>query len=163
NFENLEGSAFNDTLTGNAGDNWFDGAGGADTIDGGAGVDTSSYLYSTVGVSVSLVAGAGNNGGGAQGDVLSNIQNLPGSHFNDTLTGNSGNNKFWGLSGADTINGGAGTDTASYVYSTEGVVVSLAAGASNTGGEAQGDVLSNIENLEGSDFNDLLIGNSGSN
>ena len=161
--ESLHGSAFNDTLTGNAGDNWFDGDDGADTINGGAGTDTVSYFYSTAAVRVSLVAGASNTGGSAQGDVLSNIENLEGSDFNDTLTGDGNNNKFWGGAGADTINGGAGTDTASYFYSTDGVGVSLMAGASNSGGEAQGDVLSNIENLEGSDFGDTLTGNASNN
>ena len=163
NIEYLDGSNFNDTLTGNAGDNWISGEGGADTINGGAGIDTASYYYSTAAVNVSLVAGAANTGGHAQGDVLSNIENLYGSSFNDTLTGNSSSNKFWGGAGADTINGGAGIDTASYYYSTAGVVVSLAAGAVNFGGDAEGDVLSNIENLEGSVFNDSLFGNASAN
>src|SRR5262249_23194353 len=161
--ENLHGSAFNDTLTGNAGDNWLYGDAGADTINGGAGIDTASYLYSTAGVQVSLVAGASNSGGDAQGDVLTGIENLEGSDFNDTLTGDGNNNKFWGGGGADTINGGAGPHTPPDFYSTDGVAVSLLAGASNTGGEAQGDVLSNIENLEGSAFADTLTGSAGSN
>jgi Ca2+-binding RTX toxin-like protein len=163
NIENLQGSNFNDTLTGNAGDNWFWGEGGADTINGGAGIDTATYFYSTAAVRVSLVAGAVNTGGQAQGDILSAIENLEGSAFNDTLTGDANNNKFWGEGGADTINGGAGLDTASYFYSADGVNVSLTAGATNTGGDAQGDVLSNIENLEGSVFNDILTGNASNN
>ena len=163
NIENLDGSNFNDTLTGNTGDNWLTGGGGADTLNGGAGIDTASYFYSTAAVRVSLVAGAVNTGGEAQGDVLGAIENLEGSVFNDTLTGDAGNNKFWGEGGADTINGGAGIDTASYFYSTDGVNVSLAAGAANSGGDAEGDVLSAIENLEGSGFNDTLTGSAGAN
>src|SRR5262249_60731153 len=97
------------------------------------------------------------------GAVLRRLENLAGSGFNDTLTGDANNNKFWGEGGADTINGGAGVDTASYFYSTDGVSVSLVAGAANSGGDAVGDVLSNIENLEGSGFNDTLTGNAGAN
>src|SRR5262249_4357861 len=149
NIENLEGSAYNDTLTGNAGDNWIYGEGGADTIDGGAGFEPASYFYSAVGVTVSLVAGAVNTGGDAQGDVLTNIEDLEGSAFNDTLTGNAGDNFIYGAGGADTIDGGAGIDTASYFYSAAAVNVSLVAGAANTGSDAQGDVLSNMENLDG--------------
>src|SRR5262249_57980160 len=127
NIENLEGSAYNDTLIGNADANWFYGEGGADTIDGGAGFDTASYYYSSAGVNVSLVAGAANTGGDAQGDVLTNIEDLEGSTFNDTLTGDAGDNWFWGEGGADTINGGAGTDTAPDLHSTAGVHVRPAA------------------------------------
>lgn len=49
---------------------------------------------------------------------------------------------------ARSIDGGGGTsNTASYSASDLGVTVSLMAGATNTGGHAQGDVLSNIHNL----------------
>ena len=172
NIENLEGSDFSDTLTGNAssnalaggaGDDWLYGQGGADTLDGGDGSDGASYFYSTAGVNVSRVAGATNTGGDAQGDVLTSIESLEGSNFNDTLTGDAGDNTFWGEGGADTINGGAGLDWASYAFSAAGVNASLAAGASNTGGDAQGDVLTNIENLEGSASNDTLTGSAGDN
>ncbi len=40
NFENLTGSAFNDTLTGNTGANTLSGLAGNDTLNGGAGNDT---------------------------------------------------------------------------------------------------------------------------
>jgi len=82
---------------------------GAPTRSTGGPVSTpASYLYSTAAVTVSLVAGAVNTGGDAQGDVLTNIENLDGSAFNDTLTGNAGDNWIYGEGGADTINGGAG-------------------------------------------------------
>src|SRR5262249_57091813 len=111
------------TLTGDAGDDWLEGRGGADTLNGGAGLDSASYFYSTAGVRVSLVAGAVNTGGHAQGDVLSNIENLFGSGFNDTLTGNTGDNWLTGGGGADALNGGAGVDTASYFYSSAALPV----------------------------------------
>ena len=63
-----------------------------------------------------------------------------------------------GGGGADTINGGAGSDTASYIDSTTGVTVSLATGQ-GFGGTAEGDTLTSIENLTGSNHNDFLVGN----
>ena len=79
-------------------------------MDGGAGIDTASYATSTSGVTVSLTTGTG-SGGDAEGDTLSNIENLTGSNFDDTLEGNAGNNK---------LVGGLGTDTVSYANATSG-------------------------------------------
>jgi Ca2+-binding RTX toxin-like protein len=60
--------------------------------------------------------------------------------------------------GSDTLIGGAGSDTASYARSTAAVNVNLATGA-HSGGDAQGDVLTGIENLAGSANADTLTGN----
>ncbi|MDJ0609183.1 MAG: cadherin domain-containing protein [Kiloniellales bacterium] len=62
----------------------------------------------------------------------------------------------------DTLDGGAGTDTASYEGSSAAVTVDLDAGT-GIGGDAEADILSNIENLVGSDHNDVLTGDSGIN
>ena len=89
------------------------------------------------------------SGGDAAGDTLSNIQNLTGSAFNDTLTGDAGantlaggdgNDTLQGLGGADVLQGGNGTDTASYAASAAGVNLSL---SSNTAldGDAAGEHL----------------------
>ena len=59
---------------------------------------------------MSLVTGIG-LGGDAEGDRLSNIENLTGSSFNDTLEGDAGNN---------TLVGGSGIDTVSYANATSG-------------------------------------------
>ena len=80
----------------------------------------------------------------------------------DTLTGTDGDDTIEGMAGADTIIGGAGTDTASYKSSGVGVRVNLATGAAS-GGHAEGDTLSGIENLIGSDHNDILTGSDGDN
>ena len=145
NFENLTGSAFNDTLQGNAGDN---------TLDGGAATDTVSYASATAGVTVTLATSAAQDTVGAGTDTLLNFENLTGSAFNDTLTGDSNNN---------VLDGGAGIDTASYASATGGVTVSLAInGLQNTIG-AGVDTLLNFENLTGSAFNDTLEGSSGNN
>jgi len=161
--ENLQGSAHNDTLTGDGGNNRLEGMAGADTLNGGAGLDWAVYTGSSSAVNVSLVAGATNTGGHAAGDTLGSIERLRGSRHDDTLTGDDGNNRLRGAKGADTLDGGDGRDWAVYVGSDAGVNVSLVAGATNTGGTAAGDVLRNIEVLQGSRHNDTLTGDDGNN
>lgn len=87
---------------------------------------------------------------------------LVGNQGDDTLVGNGGNDVLIGLAGADILQGGDGADTASYENSTAGVEVSLAIG-SGLSGHADGDVLSGIENLIGSNSDDHLHGDSGGN
>src|SRR5262249_57705343 len=105
-------------------------------LDGGAGNDTASYDTSSTAVTVNLATGTG-SGGDAQGDTLTNIENLIGSTFNDTLIGDQNANVLIGGAGADTLIGGGGSDTASYIDSTAGVTVNLATGT-GTGGPAPG-------------------------
>ena len=94
---------------------------------------------------------------------------MDGSGHADRLTGDGGANILRGLggadtieggSGADTIDGGTGVDTASYASSGAGVTVNLATGAAS-GGHAEGDTLSGIENLDGSGHADRLTGDGG--
>ena len=146
------------------------GGAGADRLDGGAGSDTAGYSNSSIGVTVDLAAGTG-GGGDAQGDILVSIENVDGSQADDQLTGNAGANilKGWGGNdvlrggaGADRLDGGAGIDTASYYTATTGVSADLGA-HTGSGGEAQGDVLIEIENLTGGQGNDILGGDTGVN
>ncbi len=141
-----------------------------DTLIGGAGIDTATYADSGAGVTVDLAAGTG-SGGTAEGDTLSEIENVTGSAQDDVLIGDSGANVLEGGSGhdvlegaggADTLDGGGGIDTASYAGSSAAVDVDLGAGTAS-GGDAQGDTLSNIENLTGSAHDDTLTGDSGAN
>ncbi len=132
--ENLTGSGFGDTLRGNnsrnvlmgedgkdtligfgGNDRIFGGDGrdiitggdGADYINGGAGIDQARYNGSDVAVHIDLLAGTA-TGGHAQGDTLVNIENLFGSNHNDTLYGDSNNNKIFGHNGDDALAGGGG-------------------------------------------------------
>ncbi|WP_343717908.1 calcium-binding protein [Inquilinus sp.] len=168
--ERVIGSAGDDTLTGSAGDDTLIGGAGADAIDGQGGVDTVDYSSSGAGVTVDLAAGTG-SGGDAQGDTLTNIENITGTAFIDHLYGNAADNTILGLDGNDTIrggagadhiDGGAGSDFANYQGSASGVTVNLLTGV-NSGGDAAGDVLTNIENLYGSSFDDTLTGDNGRN
>ena len=155
---NATGNALDNVLIGNSGANILTGGAGADTLDGGDGNDTASYASSPSGVTVSLATGTG-SGGDAQGDTLSNIENLTGSKFNDTLEGNAGNN---------VLAGGAGNDTVSYAHATSGpgglgVTVNLAVTTAQNTVTAGTDTLTGFENLTGSQFNDTLSGTTGNN
>jgi hypothetical protein len=55
---------------------------GADILDGGDGIDTASYEGSSTSVNVSLATHTGKEGD-AEGDMLTNIENLFGSSYDD--------------------------------------------------------------------------------
>jgi Peptidase M10 serralysin C terminal/RTX calcium-binding nonapeptide repeat (4 copies) len=147
----------------------------ANRITGNGGSDTVSYAFSTGGVYASLASTGGGNGY-AKGDILISVENLEGSDFNDTLVGDNSANTLSGGDGADDLrgaggddilvggmgsdkhNGGQGTDTASYAGAAGGVTVNLATGG--TEGEAAGDTYQLVENLLGSDHDDVLTGSS---
>jgi serralysin len=89
----------------------------------------------------------------------------------DVIWGNGGNDSIFGLAGddliiggtgADALHGGPGSDTASYYTSTAGIMASLSYGV-GAGGDAEGDTYASIENLEGSEYADALVGNDGNN
>jgi Ca2+-binding RTX toxin-like protein len=172
NIENITGSAYNDKLTGDNSNNVIIGGDGNDTLDGGAGNDTASYINATASVTVSLATLLTQDTGGAGFDTLTNIENLTGSGFNDTLTGNNNSNNYIsGGDGADTLNvtlgndtldGGTGIDTVSFISITNSVTVALNIDTSQffTGGYIK---FLNIENLNGTIYNDRLTGSSGDN
>ena len=160
----LNGLAGNDQLSGGAGSDTLDGGLGDDTLDGGDNSDTASYASATAAVTVSLARqGQQQNTGNAGLDTLTSIENLAGSRFGDTLTGDGGANVIEGGAGNDTLDGGAGKDSASYASAASGVTVSLAVkGAQQTGG-AGNDRLANFEGLAGSAFADTLTGDAKAN
>ncbi len=176
--EAIEGSSFADSLSGTegadafgggAGDDRIDGRGGddllvggagADTLIGGTGFDSADYSASGAAVTVDLALGTG-SGGDAQGDRLEGIERLIGSAFGDVLTGDAFDNVLAGGAGADRLTGGAGIDTAD--YSASGAAVTVVLGGIGSGGDAEGDVLSEIENLVGSGFGDMLVGDGAAN
>lgn len=168
----VAGTDLADSLVGGKGDDLLLGRDAADTLDGGDGIDTASYSSSTLGVVVDLSLGSEGQGD-AEGDVLVNIENLLGSDYVDELIGDAGANRLDGGGGGDILRGGAGADTllggagdgvdtASYRDSSAGVSVNLEAGTAASG-DAEGDVLESIENLEGSGFDDTLTGDAGAN
>jgi Ca2+-binding RTX toxin-like protein len=177
--ENLGGSQFNDTLRGNSAANVLRGEAGADLLDGQGGFDFASYFGATAGVVASL-SGTPANTGDAAGDTFVGIEGLLGSAFADRLTGNGAANTLAGDFGADTLDGQGGNDlleggigadalfgregidTATYANAASAVTAMLSVPANNAG-EASGDTFDSIENLTGSNFNDVLGGNGEAN
>jgi len=80
---------------------------------------------------------------------------------NDSFLGSAGDDSFDGSKGNDTINGGAGIDVLSFQKFSEGVIVNLSTGQAITSFGTS--VISNVEDIEGSAFGDILTGNSGNN
>ncbi len=133
NVENVIGTKFNDTLIGSSIANVLSGGEGSDNLDGGDGHD-------------SLEGGSGN----------------------DTLNGGIGNDRLApdnGGIGNDVVNGGDGIDTVDYrsLGGSQGVQLDLRLiGAQDTKG-AGIDTILNIEQIYGSNFNDIIIGTEGDN
>ena len=146
------------------------GSGGPDEFNGASGTDTVDYSQSNAGVDVRLGGPATGQGGDAQGDRLYNVENVIGSDHDDTLGGTAGanvldgrggNDTFFMDAGADQILGGSGDDT--LIVSGDNSVINLATGV-GSGGNAEGDVYSSIENVNlGIDASgNQVIGSSGS-
>jgi Ca2+-binding RTX toxin-like protein len=75
----------------------------------------------------------------------------------DEIYAGDGWDYLTGGAGADYLDGGGAFDQAIYADSPVGVMVFLYPGV-GFGGTAEGDVLVNIENLAGSEYDDLLVG-----
>jgi|CXWL01.1.fsa_nt_gi Ca2+-binding RTX toxin-like protein len=119
------------------------------TIDGGAGND--------------YISGSGNIDtlrGGLGDDVIGTGGGL------DIVDGGAGNDRIISGGGAQKISGGSGFDIVDYSSSIGSVEVNLALTTLQEGGTysyAYGDVLSGIEGVNGSNYADSIIGNSGNN
>jgi len=165
NFENLTGSDFNDVLTatgaasntliGGLGDDFISGGGGADITDGGEGNDTVSFA--DIGPAVEVSINELGNGTAAYSPA-------PGVNIVDTLT--SFENFVARVGSDDTI------DLSSF---SEGVRVDLDINTPQPGPASQDGVvqtfdadgnpvdlftLTDFENITGTDFDDVLLGNN---
>ncbi|MBL1420887.1 MAG: calcium-binding protein [Alphaproteobacteria bacterium] len=89
---------------------------------------------------------------------------LVGGDGDDVLNGLAGDDVLEGLAGDDVLTGDEGTDVADYSDSNAGVTVVLDEGlTAGKGGHAEGDRLFSIENVIGSRYNDILIGDFNNN
>jgi len=145
-FESVSGSVFADHITGDAGDNVLLGDSGDDVLTGGRGND---ILY---GDGRTLVDD--HNSGSGSGPItrFADVAPLGGADGNDLLEGGLGD---------DTLYGGGGIDTASYANASGDVEVYLNFGFAQ--GADGNDTLSSIENVIGSNYNDILFGDAGAN
>jgi uncharacterized delta-60 repeat protein len=192
NFQFVFGSFFNDTITGSSGTGFemFEGLGGDDTIDGGAIADKINandsnrinYTYASGGVTVDLhvVDGWQHASGAAGSDLLRNFNQVRGSDFDDAIYGSDRTDVselFEARGGDNTIDGGGGIDLVRYegavmldTVTGAGVYVNLVDGVGTSmyrdvNGQlvAGSDTLLNIEGVQGSRFNDTLIGGNAAN
>lgn len=115
------GDASADTLLGGDGNDTLYGYDGSDVLDGGNGTDIASYRYNHGKVVVDLSQGNGTTQEyGADGttsadtvvstDTLTDIEQIVGSGFDDTIVGDANDNMLEGGPGADILQGNAGTD-----------------------------------------------------
>jgi len=172
--EAIFGGLGKDDLAGGAGDDTILGKAGGDNIVGGDGNDE-------------IFAGDGHDmvSGGNGNDVVfgdDGDDTLFGGAGNDTIDGGDGDDEIWGGAGRDVIRGGAGDDvifamtwdgsdivdggegidTVDYSSATRGVVIDLDKGLV-TGGHTGQDILSNVENVVGSGFDDTIYANTAAN
>ena len=172
-----------DVLHGGEGDDELHGQDGADELHGGEGGD---LLVAGDGDDV-LHGGAGDDElygqdgadelhGGEGGDLL------VAGDGDDVLHGGAGDDELYGQKGADAFWGDGGIDVVTYRFSDAGVEVHLHYGGAR-GGDAEGDTfpgrkiieyidstgvvqtaaVSDVEFLEGSNHDDILIGDRGDN
>lgn len=132
--EDVTGTAYSDHMRGSPDADHLSGAGGADIIDGQNGPDSVS---------------------GGRGD-----DSLTGGGGSDQLFGGVGDDLLSPGGEDDEVDGGVGTDTASYASAPAGVVADLR--HLNAIGDGI-DGLVNLEGLIGSQFPDVLRGDSASN
>ena len=186
----VEGGSGGDSLNGQAGNDYIEGGAGGDAMNGGnepdgtTGSDTLGYSQSGSSVKVTLndsgggtTSGSGSGPGNhAQGDSINGFENVVGSNFHDTLTGNihrnvlaglADNDKLYGMGGNDVLIGGAGADelyggdgldTAD--YSTSASPVHLLLGGVSSGGDAAGDTFKSIEKFVGTAGADVIDGSA---
>ncbi|MBV9550597.1 MAG: VCBS repeat-containing protein, partial [Alphaproteobacteria bacterium] len=187
----LTGDSGNNVLDGANGNDILVATTGQDTLKGGNGNDTADFTGFGGGVTIDLTIAGPQSLGGADTVTLNSIENLTGGSGDDTFTGDSNDNLLTGGdgnnimsgggsndilvggSGDDTMDGGTGddlldggtgtNDTAVYGDGTQnGLVVNLLTGTSSGGGLGN-DSLINIQNVQGSTFNDTLVGDAGNN
>jgi Ca2+-binding RTX toxin-like protein len=142
----LGGVSTFDVITGTEDGDALVGTSGADSIDGLGGDD--------------FLAGLGDNDtiNGGSGDDL-----VRGGGGDDLLSGGDDNDYLRPGAGSDTLDGGAGIDRAGFFDSTVGVHVSLLLqGTMQDTGQGQ-VLLTNFEQLSGTRFDDLLIGDDNDN
>ena len=186
--DSLQGLGGDDQLFGRGGNDSLNGGPGSDYLDGGDGIDTASYKDASGPVNVDLSTGKSSGADGS--DTFVSIENIEGSGFADTLTGNTESNVIDGGAGADKMAGGRGADIY-YVDNAGDVVTELDNVETNSGsglnqpldlGSAIDKVIASVnytltnfvENLDigagstglsgtGNELDNILTGNPGAN
>ena len=188
--DTLDGGAGNDMLVGGGGADTYRGGAGSDmiyadamdvningfgpeddtdttdvneSIDDPMDVDTLSYAMVSNEDETGITADIS-----ATNENITNIENIVGSDYDDTLTGDAQDNVIEGGDGGDDLDGGAhgdGGDTLSYANSDGRVTVTLVADAEaeTSRAHASRDTAENFENVTGSAYDDRLTGDVNAN
>jgi len=187
--QTLRGNGGNDTLNGGQGDDIIFGGAGADNLDGGSGGETATgdtLDFSDLTDSVALTLTTSSDGtalSNGDTDIFSNFERyiltsqddtINSSSGDDIVSGGDGNDTFFASVGADVFDGEGGTaDVIDYSTRGSGVYIEVDLSASpnltvdvrNSGDDSliEQDVINNIENVVGSDGNDVFTDGSTSN
>jgi len=125
------------SITGTSSDDNLNGGSGNDTIDGFAGNDV-------------LNGGAGND-------------YLKGGAGDDTINGGGGDDTIDGGDGYDSMDGGEGVNTLTFVNTPGAAEVDLDPVVLNDGYGNNDSFIVNFQNIEGSDYNDMVTGDHSAN
>ncbi len=185
----LVGTPGDDVLCGLGGDDTLAPRGGNDVVIGGNGFDTGDYSGAPAPIDADLRDGVADGWGD---DQLISVEGIVGSRFADHLDGNAyknlldgaagvdsvagreGNDRIFGGAGPDTLYPGLGSDSVSggkgidlidyFVAPSAGVTISLAGEYASGGGWREVDtIFTSIENVNGSRFDDTILGTDGRN
>lgn len=185
--DTLVGASGHENLFGGAGGDRVSGDAGNDTLQGGDGVDTLSYAAETgtlgivLDVRAQIVSDTHGDAdtfaefevyeGSEQGDTLQAAASgsqmlgaggndqLFGQEGQDSVEGGAGRDTLSGDAGADTIDGGSETDTVDYSRETGTGAIQADLGLGTiTDTHGDEDQVSGVENVIGTDRNDLIRG-----
>ena len=140
---------------------------GDDTVYGGTSGgsdfanDMVDFRGASSGVTVVFDTTRGTASGGSGNDIFYEIEGVIGSEFGDSITGGATDDVIGGYRGNDTLDGGAGTDILALIWDDNGSV-DLARGVF-TGLDGSIDLISNFENVNGSNGADEIIGDDKEN
>ena len=155
----LSGLGGNDTLAGGLGDDFLNGGLGDDRIDGGSGSDMADFSGAANGVTVDLNTQGSAQNTGEGSDTLVSIENLFGSSYSDTLTGNASANYLHGYDGGDDLlDGQGGAD----VLEVQRFATSSAANVTMQGGDGNDTIryigvgAADSATLDGGNNNDTI-------
>ncbi len=186
--ENVEGSAGtdiifamttgtnNNVINGNAGDDTIYGGNGNHTLNGGSGSETLGDLLAFTGsTNTTLNLATSTATFGIYTNTFSNFERYQLGNGTNTITGSAGADglvtggtgadTFNASAGIDSFNGGAGTDTYNFSTATGAINVNLTLGANQIIDDGFGstETVTSVENVTGSNFNDIITGTTGAN
>lgn len=165
--DEIRTGAGNDTVSAGSGDDQIRDLGGQDRYDGGSGkadeLIYDEWFFNPTGVIRGIDANLKTGrviGPDGLIDLVENIERIDGTFLDDRFIGDAENNRFRGFSGNDTLNGGGGQDRADYSNADNrggfmGIDANLGKGLVRDSYGSE-DLLRSIEDLSGSDFDDII-------